>query len=218
MSVNIKKLGNLNHTESFLQVNTVQGFKYIDKAGEIINRYSDNPSFVPLHIDVNGLMIKKPMVKVEDLKVDSYSVWMKFIEIDSLDMMANIFTKETREILNILSIEKINRIGWRNNFVYELRGSSDLKKYMDKITFIEGTSPIGYALEVGKGGGGDLKGNLFFQPVIKNNDEKTPGILFDIDVFEVGNFNMEDVCKHLEKYRRYLTSGDGFLNVINRFF
>ncbi len=39
MSKTIKKLNKLNNLESFIQIDTIKGFKYIDRAGEIVNTY-----------------------------------------------------------------------------------------------------------------------------------------------------------------------------------
>ncbi len=39
MSKRIKKLGKLIHDHSFFQINIIKGYKYIDRAGEIVNMY-----------------------------------------------------------------------------------------------------------------------------------------------------------------------------------
>lgn len=217
MSKNIKKLNQFNHAESFLQVNTIHGFKYIDRAGEIINEYSDGLSINPLiSVDLNGLTIKEPINKVEDLKVDSYSVWMKFKEKDSLDLISSIFTKEVNKILDILDVKEISRVGWRNSFVYELANEASIDSYMKKITFIDNTSPLAHAFETEEKN--DLKVKMIIQPVIKNNDEKTPGVLFDVDIFQAGKLDTKNIEDCLKMFRKYLTNQEGFLKLVNNFF
>ena len=42
MSKVIQKLNKLKNPESFFQINTIKGFKYVDRAGEIVNAYHKN--------------------------------------------------------------------------------------------------------------------------------------------------------------------------------
>ena len=53
MSKTIQKLNTLKNPESFMQINTIKGFKYVDRAGEIVNAYHK----IILHLNFKwGLM------------------------------------------------------------------------------------------------------------------------------------------------------------------
>jgi len=70
MSDKIKKIGKLSYAESFLQLNTIKGYEYIDRAGRIVNEYhtpEDNPpEFI---MSLEGLVIRNPKPKIIELKV-----------------------------------------------------------------------------------------------------------------------------------------------------
>ena len=77
MSKAIQKLNKLKNPESFLQINTIKGFKYVDRAGEIVNAYHKNnlpPQFL---MGQNGLVIGQPKDKIDELKVTAQIIWAK---------------------------------------------------------------------------------------------------------------------------------------------
>lgn len=216
MSKTIQKLTKLNNPESFIQINTIKGFKYVDKAGEIVNAYHKNNSAPQFSMNLNGLVIQEPKDKIEQLKITAQVVWAKFAEPDSLDMISTLFSKEAETILNILGVEKISRIGWRNYFVYEFADQAKQDEYLKKFTVIKETKPSIIRLEVKTAK--DFNTNLVIQPVVKNDEAKTPGILFDVDVFQTGEIEVSDVSATLKSFRQYLADGNGFLSVINSTF
>jgi len=216
MSKTIQKLNKLKNPESFIQINTIKGFKYVDKAGEIVNAYHKNNSVPQFQMGLNGLVIEQPKDKIDELKVTAQVIWAKFSEIDSLDSISTLFTKECESILKILEVEKISRIGWRNYFVHEFLSKEKQDEYLKKFTVIENTKPTVMRLEIKTGK--DFSANLMLQPVIKNDENKTSGILFDIDIFQNGEFEPKDISKLLREFRQYLAVENGFLSVVNNTF
>lgn len=216
MAKPIQKLNKLNNPESFIQINTVKGFKYIDRAGEIVNLYHKKDVPPQFSMGLDGLIIKEPIDKVNELKITSETFWMKFLEIDSLDMISSIFTKEAEKNLKILEVEKGNRIGWRNYFIYEFKSEEEQKNYLKKFIIIEKTKPSLVRLEINTEK--EFNANLVIQPVVKNDSEKTKGILFDIDLFKHGDIKIEDISKTLKNFREYLNDENGFLGLINNTF
>lgn len=216
MSKTIQKLNKLKNPESFIQINTIKGFKYVDKAGEIVNAYHKNNSAPQFQMGLNGLVIEQPKDKIDELKVTAQVIWAKFSEIDSLDSISTLFVKESEDILKILEVEKISRIGWRNYFVYEFLSKEKQDEYLKKFTVIDNTKPTVMRLEIKTGK--NFSANLMLQPVIKNDENKTSGILFDIDIFQNGEFEPKDISKLLREFRQYLADENGFLNVVNNTF
>lgn len=209
----IQKLNNLNNPESFIQVNTIRGFKYVDKAGELVNIYHRNNTAPQFTMGLDGLVMNDPKEKIEQLKVTSQEVWIKFAKPDSLDMISSIFSKEIHLILKVLEVEKVSRIGWRNYFVYEFQNREKQDIYMKKIVPVKGAqlSILRFKVDTGK----SFNANLGFQPIEKNDDIKTPCILFDIDIFQNGEIEIKDIPTMLKNFRQYLADDHGFLSVIN---
>jgi len=216
MSQTIKKLNNLKNPESFIQINTIKGYKYVDRAGEIVNAYHKKNSVPRFVMTLNGLAIEQPMDKVDELKITPRIVWAKFSEIDSLDMVANLFSKEVEKILGIIEVEKVNRVGWRNFFVYEFPSKEKQEEYLKKFSIIENTKTLFTRLEIETKK--DFDANLVLQPVIKDDEQKTHGILCDVDVFQNKEVEPKEISGILKKFREYLADKDGFLNLINKTF
>ena len=98
MSKAIQKLNKLKNPESFIQVNTIKGFKYVDKAGEIVNAYHKNNSAPQFQMGLNGLVVEQPKDKIDELRVTAQVIWAKFSEINSLDLISTLFAKESENI------------------------------------------------------------------------------------------------------------------------
>lgn len=212
----IAKLSKLNNPESFIQINTIKGFKYIDRAGEILNTYFKNNSAPQFKMGLDGLIIQEPKQKIDQLKVTSEVIWIKFSETDSLDMIIDFSLKEIVNILKILEIQKISRVGWRNYFVYEFQNKEKQNEYIKKFTIIENTTPSTIRLDIATNK--DFSANLILQPVKKNDQSGTYGILFDIDIFKNGEINSEDISGLLKKFKEYLVNEESFLGLINSTF
>lgn len=216
MTKTIAKLNKLKNPESFIQINTIKGFKYVDKAGEIVNAYHKKNTAPQFAMGLNGLVIEEPKEKIDQLKVTAQVIWEKFSEIDSLDMISTLFSTDAENILKILEVDKISRIGWRNYFVYEFDSKEKQDEYLKKFTVIDSTKPSLVRLEIKTGK--DFSANLMIQPVIKNDTDKTHGVLFDVDIFQNGEFESKNISKFLKDFRQYLADENGFLNVINNTF
>ncbi|MDP2933714.1 MAG: hypothetical protein Q8N81_06325, partial [bacterium] len=67
MTKTIAKLNKLNNPESFIQINTIKGFKYVDKAGEIVNAYHKKNAAPQFAMGLNGLVIEQPKDKIDQL-------------------------------------------------------------------------------------------------------------------------------------------------------
>jgi len=214
MKIIIRKLSALKHPASFIQVNTIKGFKYIDKAGEIVNRYVVDEIPPQFSMGLHGLIIEKPKEKIEELKVSPQVIWMKFQEPDSLDMIADIYSKESLEILKILGVDKVSRIGWRNYFIYEFKNEQEQKKYLSSLHKISNQKLSLLRLEVETNS--YFAANLIIQPVVKNDENKTRGVLFNIDVFFREEMEISKISNMLKDFRNYLK--EGFLITLNHTF
>jgi hypothetical protein len=216
MSKIIQKLNKLKNPESFIQINTIKGFKYIDRAGEIVNLYYNNNSAPQFEMGLGRLTINQPKDKIDELKVSSQVIWARFSKIDSLDSVSNLFVKESERILKILDVNRVSRVGWRNYFIHEFINKEKQDEYFKKFTVIKDAKPMILRLEMETKK--DFSVNLMLQPIIKNDENKTAGVLFDVDIFQNGKFKPEEISKLLGEFRQYLAGDDDFLSVINKTF
>ncbi len=213
MNKKVKKLNQLANPESFLQINTVKGFKYVDCAGEIVNHYHIGDKPPVFSMNIQSLIFEQPKPKIEQLKISSKDIWAKFIEPDSLEMALNMFDKESKVICGILEIDKINRVGWRNNFVYEFQNKEERVAYFKKLTNSKFGNALNIKYEISIDS--DIKAVLGIEPVQKNDDKKTEGALFDIDVYTIKETNLSELATVLRKFREYFGSEEGFLAIVN---
>lgn len=213
MSKTIQKLNKLKNPESFLQINTIKGFKYIDKAGEIVNEYHKNDSAPVFSMNLDGLLIRDPKEKIEELKITPQTIWAKFSEVDSLDSVARMFSLEAERIIKILEVENVSRIGWRNYFIFDFINEGKQNQYFENIFLIKNSKLSVASFEVITEK--QFKVNLIVQPVIKNDEQKTRGVLFDIDIFQKENITTNNIYDILKTFREYLVDENGFLKVLN---
>lgn len=210
----IKKLNKLHNPECFVQANTVKGYKYVDLAGEILNDFITKTRPPEFNMGLNGLVIKKPRGKIEELKASADQIWMKFVEIDSLDMVADLFSKEAKKIFETLVVQQISRLGWRSYFIYDFADKAEQTRYFEKLTVMPD-----FEIKVLRA---DVKTdkkfrvNLGLKPVVKEEDsKKIHGVLFDVDLSQDGQIDVSEVPKLLKEYRSYLAAEDGFLKIVN---
>lgn len=218
MSDIIRKLNKLKNPVSFLQINTIKGFKYVDKAGELINHYHLDDKIPQFRMDLNGLIISNPIEKIDEMKISSEVIWAKSTEVDSLDMVSRIFTNNAQTILSILEVDKISRIGWRNHFVFEFSNREKQVQFFQRLLSINNDNfklgVINFKIMTDK----IFEVNLLLQPVIKNDEKRTPGVLFDVDIYQTKDLQVDTIRQIFKNFRSYLSDSDGFLNIINQTF
>jgi len=221
MTTKITKIGKLSHAESFLQLNTIKGYEYIDRAGKIVNEYHAPDNIPPEFImSLHGLLIKNPKPKVDELRVSPSSIWIHFSKPDSLDLVLDNAIPEFKKIINILNIQELRRIGWRNYFIYEAENQDEVDNIFFKNSKIKNlkTELLGYFIEENQASKSKFNGLFTISKVIaKEKEGEKYGILFDIDLFIKNKINIGDINKTLKEFKEYLSSEQGFLLVINEF-
>lgn len=177
----IKKIQNLNNAESFLQVNFLKGYKYIDKAGEIVNYFHKNNTEPKFSMNLQGLDIFEPEKGVDAIKITPKTFWAHFLQPGSFEQVESSFSSKFIEIIHILGIEKVSRIGWRNYFVYEFSTDKQreeaLRKFLpihntvfEDITFKSSFNKVDLIVKIKK--------------VTRNDSTELSGLLIDIDSYQ----------------------------------
>lgn len=221
MSKKITKISKLLHPASFLQLNTIRGYEYIDRAGKIVNEYhlegETPPNFT---MSLGGLTIENPKPKITTLRVSSNVIWLHFEKPDSLDLVLNNAISEFKKLVNLLNVKELKRIGWRNYFIYEAKDENEVNEIFsknNKLTNNLKMEMLGYLIEKPIE---EIKfdGILSISKVFSKPEEgkEKYGILFDIDLFVKNKAKIEDMDKILRAFKEYLGK-DKFLSVINNF-
>lgn len=210
----IKKLNNLVHAESFLQVNFVKGYKYVDKAGEVVNLFHDENNLPPkFQMTGTFLVIQKPQKLNEEYKLSVSDFWMHSISPTGLDAVATSYEDLVVKVLKIVEVSKINRLGWRNHFVYECDKSTlddtHFSKLLNKSDFEISDVAFNKVLS-------GFSFNFRISRVVKEKAPSTQGLLFDVDCFKKYDqaMDIDKVKLDLKKMREAMQS-EGFLEIVN---
>lgn len=175
----LRKINQLNNVESFIQVDFMKGYKYIDKAGELVNRFhTDNlpPKFL---MSLDGLVISNPDKKISEIKISSLAFWAHFLKPDSLDQISQLFEKKLVIVDEVLQPEGCSRVGWRNYFIFETNKSDrDIitKKLVPSASF--DFNQLGFSVKLGR-----FENTFNITTAVKKNDPGVPAFLFDVDTF-----------------------------------
>jgi hypothetical protein len=214
--VAISKLSKLNNPESFLQLNLIKGFKYVDLAGEIVNKFYTKDSPPNFQMGLDGLTIKKPTKDIEELKITPVVLWAKFINNPSFDKIEDLFNDNAKSILNTLKVERINRVGWRNYFIYTVDTQNKIDEYFKKYFNPSTLKITSYACELNTNK--SFKANLTVQPVVKKDSHNAKGLLFDVDIFQTGDFSPSDIKNILTSYREFMANKGDLMSILNTTF
>jgi len=214
MSKKIHKINQLTHTDSFMQINFLRGFKYIDKAGEIINSFFTEQKEPPYQMTQRELIIKENEGSSETYRIAVNNVWSHNSNPQNFGNLEQIFQKKYQEILTILDVNEVVRIGWRNYFVYEFNNADEKNSILSKLTPIADSEFLNLVFDKKING---IKCKFLIKGAEKNNEERTPAIIIDVDCsnnFENNPIEIGDIFTHLGKIREALLS-ESMLNVVN---
>ncbi|MBU4017419.1 hypothetical protein KKF69_08170 [Patescibacteria group bacterium] len=209
----IKKINQLNNVESFIQADFVKGYRYIDRAGELVNKFHLNSTPPKFAMNLDGLVIIMPDSNIKEIKISSLSFWAHFLKPDSLDQARQLFEQKLKVTNKVLEPEGYSRLGWRNYFIYEV--NKDEKEVILKRLVPSGKfdfKQLVFSVKLGS-----FENNISINPALKNNDANFPAVLFDVDTFikyeQVVDINR--IERDLKSIKETI-SGDLILEVINR--
>ncbi len=214
----IKKINDLKIAESFIQINFTKGYKYIDKAGEIVNEFCLKNKEPIFNMDLGGLTIYNPTQNIAEMKVSPKIYWTHFVEPDSLDLMSDVYMKNGKKILDILNINNVQRVGWRIYFVKEYNKESERDIIFDKLNYSDNVEfESGIFILKNK----DYDSKIRIRKAIKNDNNRTPSIIIDIDLFKIyeNGCSGDKVKSVLNDFKKELRSDfwlDEINNIINK--
>ncbi|MDO8592984.1 MAG: hypothetical protein Q7R92_04440 [bacterium] len=213
MKHEIKKLNRLKHTDSFMQINYSRGFKFIDRAGELVNLFYTEIKEPPYQMTQRELIVKE---KIDDYRMYRIAVnnfWYHDSDPQNLGDLLNIFLKKSKDVLEVLEIGEITRIGWRNYFVYEFQSTEEKNKVFSKLVSFEGLELSNLSFKKNING---YICNFNIKSAEKQDENKTAAIIFDIDCFHVYKETIgQKLVNEKLKAIKDLFYSDNFLSVIN---
>lgn len=208
MNKKVNKISNLKLIESFVQMNFIKGFKYIDKAGEIINRYQTDTGSVGYNMSPNRLLLANPTQYIKELRISNIDFWCHYVEPNNLGEISRTYQEEAKAVLAITEIKDINRVGWRNYYIYDTRLEKVDFNKLSKLT--KGViQEIQLTLEITK----SIKSTIRLK-LLKNSLNNNIVILFDVDLFTETSDTLDNGYKLLEDLRNSFKS-KALLDVIN---
>jgi hypothetical protein len=199
----IHKLNELTYFESFIQVNYAKGFRYIDRAGEILNLYAEK-NYIPKNlIGIDGLLLNKPTQDIEQLQVSGTQFWCRFVKPNNLGNCEDSFYKEYQKSHNIIQPSLITRVGWRNYFILEDLSVSELQIILSYKEILDNQSIIRTAIT---GSIDNFEIKIELTPLRSEKDPSNRAVLFDIDIYSTEEHDSESVISAtLTKVRKILS-------------
>lgn len=181
MSKEIKKINQLSIAESFFQINFSKGYKYIDKAGEIINYFHDKEEEPRFAMNLEGLDLIPADKHATLIKVTPRSFWSHYKSPDTLDQAKNSFVKDSNYIIETLDIQNFQRIGWRSYFVKEYSDKAIRDTALKKLSKVHG---LNFEQSSFTGTIESTYVNFRLVKVAVEEPSDNYGILFDIDLYQ----------------------------------
>lgn len=213
MNSKISSIGDLKNIESFLQINFIKGYKYVDRAGEIVNKFHKSNLPPAFQMNLEGLIIENPEDLVKSVKISSNVFWAHFNEPNSFEWIENYFTKNSNIITNLLDVTEVSRIGWRNHFIKDFAKIADRDAVFNKFSLsslvVSEEMVFSAKLE-------SINALITIKKVVKEDKNAVPAILFDIDCFEnnIDGIPTNKIAKKILDIKKTLRS-DVLLKIIN---
>lgn len=212
MSNRINKINKFKNINSYWQVNYIKGFKYIDRAGEIVNNFYKEDK-EPIHImsrDQLSIILRlddnEDKEMKEQIKISVRDFWYNFVKADSFQYQRDHFLKASKDIFDILEINQFKRIGIRQIFEYEFDNRDKLNKALEKYLKEGNFKNIFYTKE---------ENEINFNFRISNDNDNDKKIYLDIDISKKDNWDLDNIESGINLIYQQINS-DFLLQEINK--
>jgi len=183
-------LAELVLVNAYCQVDILKGFRYLDDAGKIMNKYDDD--FPEKTVGVEGLhMVNKGGV-LNELRVSPQRIWLRFAKPDTLQYVLDHAWPLIRDVAAIIDVVEARRFGLRLEHLYPVSDAEAATRTAAGTIFADallgaGAEPSSFEAIV-ETKAKDLEVVLRVRPVqraIKPRETDTLpdfGIMFDADI------------------------------------
>jgi hypothetical protein len=200
----------------YIQVNTVKGNRYLDDAGKIMNRYSED--YEETNVDLRGLRFSTPRDSESllpyQLTVDSSKIWMTYSHPARILTQATQILSIVRDISQEIGVSSYSRLGLRVQYFWPLELESPLISTFASRSLGESlqprlqqmSGPIEFITQVrGQEAGTGLTSMVRVQtvriarPPANLAEFSENGVMFDVDV-------VSDTVSRIDALRPFLGS------------
>jgi len=138
-------------SDAFVQANTIKGFRFLDHAGVIMNRWIEE---FPTHqVDPNGLHMEAKDSVLREFRVNTDRIWLRFSFPETVQFVARQAQSMITEICNMLGVKDCRRVGMRlqyiagvtapNEAMIQLASKFLLPEWVNSIKTSESTDAFG---------------------------------------------------------------------------
>lgn len=213
MTIKISKISQLTLVESYIQININDGFKYIDKTGEILNLYSRDKNPEVPNIGVNGVDILNPIKNIDHIRITPFLIWARFDSPNSMQIVFDNFINQVKIVSNIIDVKKANQISLRNRFIYELSIKDNLIDILKKFNPIDNTDFVSQSFTMNFKEQG-INANIIVQ-IVEQTESKNKAILVDYDIYIKKEIDIvKDINNLTQKFSKNIQTN--FLEIINQ--
>lgn len=107
--------------DAYFQADTVRGYRYLDDAGKIMNRWDSQ--FPEKSVGLEGLTMANKSAVMRQLRVDTRTIWLNLHSPDNLQQVQNLAYEVTSEISDTIGVDQFRRVGLRLQYVYGVRNT-----------------------------------------------------------------------------------------------
>ena len=103
---------------AYFQANLLKGWRYLDDAGKIANRWLDQ--FTETTVGIDGLILRNPDATLRELRVSVDRIWLAFSAPDTIRLVCDQSAKICTEISDIIDVGAYKRLGIRLEYLHAM--------------------------------------------------------------------------------------------------
>lgn len=103
---------------AYFQANLLKGWRYLDDAGKIANRWLDQ--FTETTVGINGLIMRNPDATLRELQVSVDRIWLAFSAPSTIRLVCDQSAKICTEISDIIDVGAYKRLGIRLEYLHAM--------------------------------------------------------------------------------------------------
>lgn len=181
---------------AYFQANMLKGWRYLDDAGKIMNRWLDR--FSETTVGVDGLVMRNPDATLREIQVSVHRIWLAFSTPDTIRLVCDQSAKICTQISDIIDVSSYNRLGMRLQYLHPMPDAESCRRLVSNNlvpdSFQNSLKATGLDLHSADAGmdfrDSKLKVRLSISSVKRarkpSKPDKLPdiGVMFDIDLYQ----------------------------------
>lgn len=181
---------------AYFQANLIKGWRYLDDAGKIANRWLDQ--FTETTVGIDGLIMRNPDATLRELQVSVDRIWLAFSTPDTIRLVCDQSAGICTEISDIIDVGSYKRLGIRLEYLHRMPDIESCQRLASSNlvpdSFRNSLKAMGLDLHSADASmnlyDSKLKARLSIRPARRvrkpSKPDKLPdiGVMFDIDLYQ----------------------------------